>query len=267
VHENFFLMDGEPCEIYWSQVRWLGVERLEAPSIGAAAKSLRRLAKRWVMVPGLNHRRATLIAEQLRAYAPGPLEFPGRPNLPEATGAFALLSPGEIYWSRSFDRPHPLGLCDFAESDLAPSRAYLKLWEALALRGEWPAAGERCLDLGASPGGWTWALARLGAAVLSVDRASLDPRVAALPRVEFRAGDAFQVEPSPEFRWLFSDVICYPEKLQAYVENWLAVVPDLRFVCTLKFQGDADPALVDRCARLGRVLHLAHNKHELTWMR
>ncbi len=69
-----------------------------------------------------------------------------------------------------------------------PSRAYLKLWEALVRFGRWPAPGDRCLDLGASPGGWTWVLAKLGANVTAVDKAPLAPAVAAMPGVTQRAG-------------------------------------------------------------------------------
>jgi hypothetical protein len=43
---------------------------------------------------------------------------------------------------------------------------------------ERPQPSEFCVDLGSSPGGWTWVLQKLGARVLSVDKAALDPSVA-----------------------------------------------------------------------------------------
>ena len=42
-----------------------------------------------------------------------------------------------------------------------------------------------------------------------------------------------------------------------------------RFLCTLKFQGDTDFAVMQRFAAVpgSRLVHLHHNKHELTWIR
>ena len=45
--------------------------------------------------------------------------------------------------------------------------------------GRRPGPCETCLDLGASPGGWSWALQRMGAHVISVDKAPLAPDIAA----------------------------------------------------------------------------------------
>jgi 23S rRNA (cytidine2498-2'-O)-methyltransferase len=267
---NFFLFRGEPRHVAWAAVTWLEVKRLPAPSIGAAAKALRPLARRWALLPSLHHRRASLIFEQLRPLPQAPVEFPTALALPEGSAAFTMLDAQEVLWCRFFDRPDPLGRVEFSEDrESAPSRAYLKLWEALCLSGKWPAAGERCVDLGACPGGWTWVLASLGARVLAVDRAPLDPRIATMPGVSFRKGDAFQAKPSSlgKVDWLCSDVICVPEKLLELVEEWVAAEAALHYVCTLKFQGAADPAVVAGFERLGRVLHLAHNKHELTFVR
>ena len=58
-----------------------------------------------------------------------------------------------------------------------PSRAYLKLWEAFTVLGIRPAPGDFCIDLGASPGGWTWVLQSLGARVLSIDKGSVEQDV------------------------------------------------------------------------------------------
>ena len=64
--------------------------------------------------------------------------------------------------------------------------------------GVWPQPGETCLDLGAAPGGWTWAIASLGAQVTAVDRAPLDDAVAAMPGVTTRQESAFGIDPANE---------------------------------------------------------------------
>jgi 23S rRNA (cytidine2498-2'-O)-methyltransferase len=107
--------------------------------------------------------------------------------------------------------------------------------------------------------------------VLSVDKAPLDPRIASLPGIEFRCESAFALdprEPGP-VDWLFSDVVCYPKRLLRLVEIWLAAGTVRRFVCTIKFQGATDFASMRGFAAIpgSRLLHLHHNKHELTWIR
>jgi 23S rRNA (cytidine2498-2'-O)-methyltransferase len=269
--EDFFLFEGEPQAIAWSAIVWNHVERLPIGSIGEAAKKLRPLARKWELLPLSHRRRATLIFEQLRAYQRERVAFPRALALQEGIGAFTFLeNENEVLWCRDFDRPDPLGQVEFLENkESAPSRAYLKLWEAFCLLGKWPKAGERCLDLGSSPGGWTWVLASLGAQVLSVDRSALEPRIGAMRGVEFRKGDAFQVLPdaSQPVDWLCCDVIAAPEKLLELVKAWVESGKAKHFICTLKFQGVANPQTVAAFAQLGRVLHLHHNKHELTFIR
>ncbi len=268
---DFFLLAGEPRAVAWAAVTWRKVERLPIASIGDAAKQMRSLARKWVHLPLAHRGRGALVLEQLRAFRRPRATFPSALALPEGVGAFTFLeSEREILWCRDFDRPDPLGVVEFAEDrESAPSRAYLKLWEACGLLGHWPVPGEACLDLGSSPGGWTWVLASLGARVLSVDRSALEPRILAMPGVEFRSGDAFQVLPGKNAAvdWLCCDVIAAPEKLLTLVRAWVDAGEARNFVCTLKFQGEADPATVELFAGLGRVLHLHHNKHELTFLR
>jgi 23S rRNA (cytidine2498-2'-O)-methyltransferase len=141
------------------------------------------------------------------------------------------------------------------------------LWEALTLLGEWPAPGEVCFDLGAAPGGWTWVLAGLGADVVAVDKAELDPAVAAMPGVSVRRESAFGIAPV-DADWMFSDVIAYPARLLGLVQAWIDAGRVRRIVCTLKFQGATDHAAAEAFAAIqgGRVLHLFCNKHELTFL-
>ena len=116
-------------------------------------------------------------------------------------------------------------------------------------------------------------LAGLGAEVTSVDKAPLAPDVAALPNVHSIEGSAFALRPEhytrEPFEWFFSDVICYPARLLSMVQQWIAADAAKRFVCTIKFQGETDHDTVAAFAAIpgSRLLHLAHNRHELTWVK
>jgi 23S rRNA (cytidine2498-2'-O)-methyltransferase len=114
-------------------------------------------------------------------------------------------------------------------------------------------------------------LQSLGARVISVDKAPLAPEIATLPRVAFRRTSAFALAPADvgPVDWLFSDVACYPTRLLALVERWLESGLARNLVCTLKFQGATDHPTARRFAAIpgSRLMHLHHNKHELTWMK
>jgi len=232
---------------------------------------LRSLARNWAHYPLLHHRRSSLIAERLPHVSAKPLAFPAAaPTAP--LGAWTLLQPDRLIASAAATSPFPNGEARFVEDrEGPPSRAYLKLWEALALARRWPQAGQRCLDLGASPGGWTWALAKLGAAVTAVDKAALDPRVAAMPGVTQRQESAFAIDPAKEvpYDWVVSDIVCYPERLVRLVLSWLAAQPQASYIVTVKFQGGTEMAPLEalRAVPGSTLQHLSHNKHELTWMR
>jgi len=92
-----------------------------------------------------------------------------------------------------------------------------------------------------------------------------------LPGVEYRCGSAFALDPRTvgSVDWLFSDVVCYPKRLLTLVQKWLAARSVRRFVCTVKFQGATDFETARRFAAIpgSRLLHLHHNKHELTWLK
>ncbi len=200
-----------------------------------------------------------------------PLPF-GAPAPAAPLGSWTLIDPGTVLAAPRCTSPFPNGEAAFVEDRAAPpSRAYLKLWELFTVIGVRPGPGELCLDLGASPGGWSWVLHGLGARVISLDKAPLDPRVAALPGLVHRRESAFALDPQSlgKVDWLFSDVVCYPARLLALVEKWLAAGTCRRFVCTLKFQGSTDHETARRFAAIpgSRLLHLHHNKHELTWIK
>jgi 23S rRNA (cytidine2498-2'-O)-methyltransferase len=114
-------------------------------------------------------------------------------------------------------------------------------------------------------------LQRLGARVIAVDKAALDPRIAALPCIEIRKVSAFALDPIElgPIDWLFSDVVCYPQRLLTLIEKFLAAGTVRNFVCTIKFQGETDFATQTRFGQIpgATLLHLHNNKHELTWVK
>jgi 23S rRNA (cytidine2498-2'-O)-methyltransferase len=268
--ERLFLAPGPPRPAAWTANVWFDPRRLTIASITDGAKQLRALQRNWAPYDFRLHRRAALIQERLPHVSAKPLRFPS-PAPAAPLGSWTLLAPGEILAAPRCASPFPNGEVRFVEDrEGPPNRAYLKLWEALTVLGRRPGPGDACLDLGASPGGWTWALAQLGPRVVAVDKAPLAPRVAKLAHVEHRAESAFALEPADldPVEWLFSDVVCYPERLYRLIDKWLASGRAKNIVCTLKFQGPTDFAAQARFADLpgGRLVHLHHNKHELTWL-
>lgn len=268
-HDRLLIADSSAVPAAWAANIWHDCVELPVASIGTAAKALRDIQRNWAMYAPQHHRRAALIQERLPHVSAKPVVFPtAAPTAP--LGSWTLLAPDRMLAAARCISPFANGEVDLVEDKVGPpSRAYLKLWEALVRLRHWPQPGERCLDLGASPGGWTWVLAKLGAEVVAIDKAPLDPRVTAMPGVEWRGESAFALEPASigPVDWLFSDVICYPARLLRLVERWRATGQVKNFVCTIKFQGETDHEIAEAFAALpgARVLHLHNNKHELTF--
>lgn len=270
VRDPLVLVPGPPQALAWAQNVWVEPQYIPVDSIGDAARKLRAIQRNWALCPVGLHRRAELIRQKLPKVTARPYVF-GDPLPSAALGAWTLWEEKTVLASTVTSSPFPNGEWNFLENKTdPPNRAYLKLWEALSRIGERPGPGQLCLDLGGSPGGWTWVLASLGARVFTIDKAPLDPKIARLPGVEFCAGSAFGLEPraAGAVDWLFSDVICYPERLVAMIRRWLAFGECRRFVCTVKLQGEADAACLDELAAIpgSTLVHLCNNKHELTWI-
>jgi 23S rRNA (cytidine2498-2'-O)-methyltransferase len=271
VHGRLVLADGPPRPAAWAANTWFDPVLIDAPSIGEGARALRALQRNWALYSFAHHRRAALIEAKLPPVRFKPLPYPSEaPKAP--LGSWTLLEPNRILAAARCSSAFHHGEVEFVENKtVPPNRAYLKLWEAFTVLGVRPAPGETCLDLGASPGGWSWVLQETGARVIAVDKAPLDSKIARLPRVTTRKESAFGLDPAAigPIDWLFSDVICYPERLLKLVERWMAAGTVRRFVCTIKFQGKTDHAAARAFAAIpgSRLMHLHHNKHELTWVR
>ncbi len=269
---RLLLAKGPALHPAWAQNIWYDPVELPAESIKKAARRLKEIQRNWALLPTTgHHRRAALIAEQLPHVSAKPLVFPAQP--PRAPlGGWTLIAPERMLAAPTTASLFPHGEVTFIEDRIGPpSRAYLKLWEALTVLGVYPGAGERCLDLGAAPGGWSWVLHELGAEVISVDKAPLAESLQGLPRLTYQRDSAFGLRPQHigPVDWLFSDVICYPSKLLELVRRWMEAGTVRNFLCTIKFQGETDFDTQDAFAAIpgSRLMHLHHNKHELTWIK
>jgi len=264
-HGRLALSPDPPFDSMWALDIWTAPQEHAVASVKLAADLLRSQQRNWSAYAASHHRRTALIESHLPPVRARPLRFP-EPAPVSHLGAWTLLDRDRLLASPTKSSPVPQGDWRFEEDHIGPpSRAYLKLWEALTRFGVHPAAGERCIDLGASPGGWTWVLASLGANVRAVDKAPLDPRVAAMPGVEPVIESAFALTPEP-VDWLVCDVIAYPTRLLSLMRRWIEAGTARRIVCTVKFQGETDHDAANAFAALpgAQLMHLFHNKHELT---
>jgi 23S rRNA (cytidine2498-2'-O)-methyltransferase len=267
--DRLFLCEGENKNPVWAQDIWPHAIVQNIESIGDAAKKLKAHGKYWVPYTFDSFRRASLIQEKLISPRIKPLNFLGK--RPQATlSSWSLITPDKILYTPHSQSIFPLGEIHFNEDkETPPSRAYLKLWELFTVHGIIPKKGSRVVDLGSCPGGWTWVLQQVGCDVLSVDKAPLDPKISKLPGVEYIKKDAFKLGPQDlqNVQWLFSDIICYPEKLWEYLQPWISLPVNL--ACTIKFQGKTDWETMEKFSQVpnSKIIHLFHNKHEVTWIR
>lgn len=167
----------------------------------------------------------------------------------------------------------PAGLPPIASDLEAPARAFAKLVEAQQRLGRSIQRGETCVDLGASPGGWTWVAVQHGASVTAIDRSPLRMDLMRHADVEFVKGDAFAYEPPQPVDWLLCDVAAFPQRTLELLEQWLGQRWCRNFVVTTKFRSDEGYELLPAYKQLLRtsgyefqLRRLNANKNEMTSM-
>lgn len=173
--------------------------------------------------------------------------------------------------------PWPAGVHRLPADPAAPSRSYLKLEEALELLGATPRPRERVVDLGAAPGGWTYAFLRRGCQVWAIDNGPLklgDP--GQLPgRLTHLRADGMSYRPAAAhlpLDWLVADMLITPGQALGLLRKWLEGRWMRRFVVNVKLpQRDPLVALGPITAFLAgqggvswRMRHLYHDRREVT---
>lgn len=124
--------------------------------------------------------------------------------------------------------PWPGGIARLKFPREAPSRSTLKLDEALQVlldageRERWLKPGMRAVDLGASPGGWTWQLVARSLHVTAVDNGPMDAALLASGLVDHLRADGFRYRPPKPADWLVCDMVEQPRRVAALMAQWLA---------------------------------------------
>ncbi|KTD11107.1 methyltransferase [Legionella gratiana] len=270
VTEDLVFSSQKKLNICFAQDIWLEPEIATFQSISEAAKILRQAGKLWYLHPISHIRRSRLIEKQLRQCPPLDRHFPIEEKIP-SIGAFSLLDKNTLIYSTRRLKKWPQGKCYFIEDKInPPNRAYLKLWEALTLLGKSPKPGDNTLDLGASPGGWTYVMQSLGTTVTAVDKAPLDPKIAQLPRVNYLQQSAFAIEPmqlEQNYDWVLSDVACYPDRAYALIMKWIESGKAKQMIFTIKLQGKINPSTIQEFQSIPNsyITNMFYNKHEATF--
>lgn len=153
----------------------------------------------------------------------------------EDTEALAIhvffIAPGCCYVGYSYSHNHSpflMGIPRLKFPLEAPSRSTLKLEEAFHLfipYDEWDerlAGGMQAVDLGASPGGWTYQLVKRSMMVKAVDKGSMAPGLMATGQVTHYQEDGFKFVPTGRhIDWLVCDMVEKPTKVVQLMTHWL----------------------------------------------
>lgn len=271
IHPDIFYTESGK-RLYWVCDYWPNAAALDFVSISDAAKKLRALSRRWIYAGGVAFRRGQLIAEALKSRKAKTLDFPAADGNPPGA-AFTLAHEKSLFYSTTpLKQSFAGGKIVFTEDRKGPpSRAYLKLWEVCTITGLKLSAADTVLDLGATPGGWSYVAASLGAKVTMLDRARPDESLfRKFPGIAYVKGDGLQPDSGllEQATVILSDMACEPRKLLESVGDWVKLSKVQAIVCTLKFHGLSDKDVVSRFADIpgSEIYHLWHNGHELTWV-
>ena len=173
----------------------------------------------------------------------------------------------------------PGGRPDIVLPAAAPSRAYVKMVEALLWSGAALIAGETVLELGSAPGGASYALLERGVNVLGVDTADMAESVLDFPgparfrHVRKRVAQLRASEIPPGPLWLALDVNLHPNDVFPALERVMGFARGRVRGGLLTFKLTDDkvaahiPALLERVRALGfatvRARQLTYGRREI----
>ncbi len=168
---------------------------------------------------------------------------------------------------------HPGGRARMRVEGESPSRAAKKLEEAFDWFGVAPTRGDRCVDLGAAPGGWTKVLLDRGAIVTAVDPGQMAAGIRANRSLVHVLGSAFDYAPDSPVDWLFCDMVWRPLEVVALLAKWARRGWASMMIANVKLPMKSKAEFVHRLRdvlRDGgwehvRVRQLYHDREEVTF--
>ncbi len=268
-NEKIFLVEAVVIKPTWAQDWWPNSTRLLLEGKAQAVRFLKSHANFGHYAPAEDSKIGKSLLKEIKNLEKKRIELNSLFKF--SYFSWTVIDDSLIFCEKPYSR-FPSGWHEFNEDKtFPPNRAYLKLWELFTVHTLPLDKAASVIELGASPGGWTWVLSQRFKKVYSVDRADLDKKIQKISNIEHHIGDAFQVD-CDQFKdcsWLFSDIICTPQKAYDLIEYWMKNSHVKNYVCTIKFKGDCDFEILEKFLKIenSAVLHLYQNKNEVTWMR
>ena len=118
----------------------------------------------------------------------------------------------------------PMGIVRLRMPSGSPSRSTLKLAEAMMefAGGRDFEPGATAVDLGASPGGWSWQLVQRGFMVTAVDNGPMDSALLDSGQVKHRRDDGFHYRPPEPVDWMVCDMVESPARIARLMAKWIS---------------------------------------------
>jgi len=165
----------------------------------------------------------------------------------------------------------------------APSRSTLKLEEAFKTmldeseQSRYLQNGMTAVDLGASPGGWTWQLVQRGMLVSAIDNGAMDQALMDSGQVQHIKADGFKYQPEKPVDWLVCDMVERPLHISRMISRWLVEGHCRHTAFNLKLPMKQRYDIVQQCRELietelseagiphrSRIKQLYHDREEVT---
>jgi 23S rRNA (cytidine2498-2'-O)-methyltransferase len=160
--------------------------------------------------------------------------------------------------------PWPMGIPRLKFPSGAPSRSTLKLEEAFVVfmsaeeRARLLKNGMSAVDLGASPGGWTWQFTSRGMRVTAVDNGRISSELLNSGLVRHVPADGFAFAPRAPVDWMVCDIVEQPSRIAKLAAQWIGRQWCRRTIFNLKLPMKKRYEEVKRC---GDIIASELQKH------